>query len=167
MITNILFVVGVVLLASLFAKVVDKARKEDRRALADRMSFRETLDLTELPIVTFRNNDKKFNFLLDTGATNSVINKSVLTDMVSSPTGKKDTIYGSDGHREEVDIVSIGISYKDNTFDEEFYAKDLDAAFGNLKVSHGVNLHGILGNSFFQRYRYVIDFEKLVAYSAV
>ena len=149
MITNILFVVGLALLAALFAKVVDMARKGDTRMLADKMSFRETLDLTELPIVTFRNNDKKFNFLLDTGATNSVINKSALADMVSNPTGKKDTIYGSDGNREEV------------------YAKDLDAAFGNLKVSHGVNLHGILGNSFFQRYRYVIDFDKLVAYSAM
>lgn len=167
MITNILFVVGLALLAALFAKVVDMTRKRDTRMLADKMSFKETLDLTELPIVTFRNNDKKFNFLLDTGATNSVINKSALADMVSNPTEKKDTIYGSDGNREEVDIVSIGISYKDNTFDEEFYAKDLDAAFGNLKVSHGVNLHGILGNSFFQRYRYVIDFDKLVAYSAM
>lgn len=167
MITNILFVVGLVLLAALFAKVVETARKGDKKAKADRMSFRETLDLTELPIVTFRNNGKKFNFLLDTGATNSVINKSALVDMASSPTGKKDTIYGADGNREEVDIVSIGVGYKDNTFDEEFYAKDLDAAFGNLKVSHGVNLHGILGNSFFQRYRYIIDFDKLVAYSVV
>lgn len=167
MITNILFVIGLVILAYLFARIVDTIRKRNKITSTDRISFRETLDLTELPIVTFRNNDKKFNFLLDTGATNSVINKSTLSDMVFNSTNKKDTIYGSDGNIEEVDIVSIDISYIDNIFDEEFYAKDLDVAFGNLKASHGVNLAGILGNSFFQKYRYIIDFDKLVAYSVV
>ena len=125
MVTNILFVIGLVILAYLFARIVDTVRKRNKITSADRISFRETLDLTELPIVTFRNNDKKFNFLLDTGATNSVINKSALSDMVFNSTNKKDTIYGSDGNIEKVDIVSIDISYIDNIFYEDFYAKDL------------------------------------------
>ena len=133
MVTNILFVIGLVILAYLFARIVDTVRKRNKITSTDRISFRETLDLTELPIVTFRNNDKKFNFLLDTGATNSVINKSTLSDMVFNSTNKKDTIYGSDGHIEEVDIVSIdiksswdllgsitGASYQDELVDQIF-----------------------------------------------
>lgn len=165
MITNILFVVGLALLAALFAKIVDKARKGDKKAKADRMSFRETLDLTELPIVTFRNGDKKFNFLLDTGANSSIINKSIIKEFKHNPTSKNTTLYGADGKKEVVSIVNAGISYKDRVFDEDFIVKDLDTAFGNLKKSHGVNLSGILGNSFFQKYRYIIDFDELVAYS--
>ena len=42
------------------------------------MSFREALDLVGLPIVTFYQGDKKLNFLLDTGANLSVINKAAL-----------------------------------------------------------------------------------------
>lgn len=167
MITDLLLSLGLVLMVALFAKVVDVVRMREKRILSDKMSFRETLDLTELPIVTFRNNNKKLNFLLDTGASNSVINKSVLDEISYSLTGKRNSIYGADGIREEVDIVSIGVNYIDNIFNEEFYAKDLDNAFGNLKESHGVNLHGILGNSFFQRYKYIIDFDKLAAYSVV
>lgn len=167
MVMNILFVIGLVILASFFAKIVDIYRKKEKRAQACRMSFRETLDLTDIPIVTFKCGEKKLNFLLDTGASDSIINKSVTNDIKHSPTGVRNTIYGSDGNKEEVDITSIDITYRDKTYSEKFYVKDLDAAFSNLKSDLGVNLHGILGSSFFQKYRYIIDFEELAAYSVV
>lgn len=53
MVMNILFVIGLVILATFFAKIVDVYRKKEKRAQAYRMSFRETLDLTNIPIVTF------------------------------------------------------------------------------------------------------------------
>lgn len=164
---KLIYVIGLVLLVALFAKIVDVIRKRDKIAKAYRMSFRETLDLTELPIVTFKNNDKKFNFLLDTGSSDSIINKSIVKELTHSPTGKKDTIYGIEGNKEVVDIINIEISYRDRVYEDNFYAKDLDSAFAKLKTSFGVNLHGILGNSFFQKYRYVINFEELVAYSVI
>lgn len=165
MITNILYVVGIILLAALFAEIVSAIRKGGKNKVAARMSFKETLDLTELPIVTFRQGDKKLNFLLDTGATNSVINKSVVGEFESVPTKFKDTIYGADGNSDTVDIIEMTITYKNEQFTDLFYVWDLDGAFGNLKQKHGVNLHGVIGSSFFQKYKYIIDFDELVAYS--
>ena len=46
----------------------------------NKISFKETLDLTDLPIVTFEQNGNKINFLLDTGANRSVINKAILSN---------------------------------------------------------------------------------------
>ena len=36
-----------------------------------------------------------------------------------------------------------------------------------IKLEYGINLHGILGSTFFQKYRYVLNFDELVAYSMV
>ena len=37
-------------------------------------------------------------------------------------------------------------------------------AFGNIKKETGVTIHGILGSDFFTRYKYVLDFDKLIFY---
>ena len=42
------------------------------------MSFRESLDLTDLPIITFRQGKEKINLILDTGSSKSVIIPEVL-----------------------------------------------------------------------------------------
>ena len=42
---------------------------------------------------------------------------------------------------------------------------DLDKPFNNIKKESGVTIHGILGNNFFKKYKYVLDFDKLIAYS--
>lgn len=166
MITNIIFMVGLVLFAAFLAKVVDLYRYKGKVSAAQRMSFRETLDLTDLPIVTFKHKGKKINFLLDTGASNSVINKSVLEHMDYTNTGKFENIYGIDGTiQDKAQYVNFDIEYKDTNFNEDFQAIDLSKAFGNIKADKGVNLHGILGNSFLSKYRYIIDFNELVAYS--
>ena len=38
------------------------------RKKSSEISFREAMDLAELPVITFYNGDKKINFLLDTGS---------------------------------------------------------------------------------------------------
>ena len=34
-----------------------------------------------------------------------------------------------------------------------------------VKAESGVNMVGIIGNEFFRKYKYVLDFDELVAYS--
>lgn len=167
MITNILFVLLIVSVAAILARAVDTIRKREKRASSRRMSFKETLDLTELPIITFKNKDKKVNFLLDTGASHSVINKSSLDGLEYTIIDKEDTIYGADGNKTLEGFVNMEVVYRDKSYTEEFQTADLEKAFNNLKNDFGVNLHGILGNSFFQKYKYVIDFDELAAYSVI
>ena len=53
---------------------------------------------------------------------------------------------------------------KDNSFEDTFTILNMDSAFRQVKEDSGVQLHGILGSLFFQKYKYVIDFKSLVAY---
>lgn len=131
----------------------------------DKISFKESYDLTELPIITFSVNNKKYNFLLDTGANYSVINKKVLRSIKHEKSPIKGTIYGLEGNEQPVEYVDIVLSYKGNEFTESMQVVDMSAAFGNIKKESGVNLHGILGSLFFQKYKYIIDFKEFVAYS--
>jgi len=161
---KIVFVLLLVGIAGIVAHFVDLCRSKNSY---DRMSFRETMALCELPIVTFINNGRKLNFLLDTGASKSVIHSGALEGLNYKSCNRSGDIYGMDGKRQDASFISMSIGYKGREYDEEFQSIDMTAPFNNLKSDFGVNLHGILSSTFFQKYRYVLNFEELVAYSMV
>ena len=161
---KIVFVLLLAGIAAIVAHFVDLARK---KTSYDRMSFRETMDLCELPIVTFMNNGKKLNFLLDTGASKSVIHSGALDGLTYKNLDKSGDLYGIDGKRQDASFISMSIGYGGKDYSEEFQSVDMSIPFSNLKSDFGVNLHGILSSTFFQKYRYVLNFDELVAYSMV
>lgn len=159
-ILKIIFVLVLVGVAALVAKIV-----EDVRNNTNHISFREAMDLVELPIITFYNSGKKFNFLLDTGATISVIDSNALSNFTHEKVKASGTLYGIEGNQVDVSYVKASLEYKGKTYDEEFQVVDMSPAFSKLKSESGINLSGILGNSFFKKYQYVLDFDSLIAYS--
>lgn len=161
---KIVFVLLLAGIAVIVAHFVDLVRK---KTSYDSMSFGETMDLCELPIVTFMNNGKKLNFLLDTGASKSVIHSKALDGLTYKSLNKSGDIYGIDGKRQDASFISMSIRYKSKDYSEEFQSIDMSIPFSNLKSDFGVNLHGILSSTFFQKYKYVLNFDELVAYSMV
>lgn len=131
----------------------------------DRMSFRETMDLCELPIVTFTNNNVKLNFLLDTGCSMSVIHSKALEGLKYTDSNMVGEIYGMEGNKQLTSYINMDITYKDKDYNESFQVVDMSTPFGHLKAEHGVNLHGVLSSAFFEKYKYVLNYEELVAYS--
>ena len=163
----VLKIVPALLLVSIIALVayfVDITRK---KVSCDKMSFREIMDLCDLPIVTFISNERKLNFLLDTGSSKSVIDKNIINGLKYEALNTACSIYGLDGKKQTVPIVGIPLYYKGKCYNEEFQVLDMSAPFNNLKTDFGVNLHGILSSTFFQKYRYILNFDELVAYSMV
>ena len=139
--------------------------RETNNKIDSYMSFRESMDLTELPVVTFYQGDKKINFLLDTGSNNSLINAYCGLDIEFNGTNVESEIYGINGEKIMAKCAKIKFSYKDFIFDYNFQVCDLSNTFEAIKKETGVNIHGILGNQFFKEYSYILDFNKLVAYS--
>lgn len=158
MLDFLLILVLIVISAIIINGVEDCNRK-------DAMSFREAMDLTNLPIVTFYQGDKKFNFLLDTGATLSVINQAALESITHTTTNETGELYGVDGVKREVSYASINLTYKNKDYTEEFQVLDMQEAIDQVKAESGVNMVGIIGSEFFRKYKYVLDFDELIAYS--
>lgn len=165
MVMSLIISIAIVVVFACIANVIMDIRKS--KIVRDRMSFRETMDLCSLPIITFINNDKKVNFLLDTGATTSIIDKNVLHDLKYDELSKIGDIYGMEGNIQETPFIAMSLIYKDKIYEDEFQVVDMSGPFGNLKADYGVNIHGVLSSTFFQKYKYILDFEELVAYCNV
>jgi hypothetical protein len=129
------------------------------------VSFREAYDLTGLPIVTFKQGKNKINLLVDTGSTKSVILPSVLENIKNEKLNEEGTIFGMEGNVINTSYVSIEFKLHKNNYSEKFQVVDMSSAFNAIKQDTGVTIHGILGNSFFENYGYVIDFKDFIAYS--
>lgn len=148
----------------LLALVVVNIIREIRKRNDSRMSFRESLNLVDLPVLTFYNNGKRINLLLDTGSTHSHINSSILKSLDYEKTNGEVSLTGMEGNSTIVSFCKMIITYNDRKFEEEFGITDLEETFNIVKQESGVQIHGILGNKFFEKYKYVIDFKNFTAY---
>ena len=160
LISGIVCVVILVLVIVFITNTIDDIRKRNN----SKISFKEAMDLVELPVVTFYNGDTKLNFLLDTGSNVSYINSSIIPLLVHEKTDKEMNTIGIEGNKVSNQFCKMSVTYKNQVFEEEFSIADLDEAFGVVKQESGVQIHGILGSKFFERYKYVLDFKELIAY---
>lgn len=136
----------------------------NRKLNKRKISFKEALDLTELPIITLYQGEKKFNFLLDTGSNDSLISKPASRLIKGTYVKCNRTIEGL-GTVDVNKICMTTLQYKNMEFEAECLVSDgITATFESIKKTCGVHIHGILGTKFFQKYKYVLDFDELVAY---
>lgn len=139
------------------------------RKRKDIMSLKESLDLTGIPIVTFTQENVKYNFLLDTGSDISYINSKIVDNSAIKyeATDYKLAGFISAGglSSSDIKIIDIPFEYKRTSFKESFAVLDLTESFAQIKEENGVTLHGILGNTFFTKYGYILDFKELKFYT--
>lgn len=128
------------------------------------VSFAEAMDLVELPIITVQNNNTKINLLLDTGSNASYISPNILKDLKYDEIELSNTTIGFGGEATHTKGCNMEIKYKKLSFEDTFIILESDEVFTALKQGYGVQVHGILGSKFFDRYSYVIDFGELIAY---
>lgn len=138
-----------------------------KKKVSDIISIREALLLTGFPIITLRSNGKLLNFLLDTGANYSAIHKDIVNDTDFTISEQTGSCAGLTGSIENCAYVELHLSYKDTKMTTFSQVLDLSYVINTIKDNSGVTIHGILGNCFFQDYRYVLDFDKLAVYSKI
>lgn len=161
MVLKFICIILIVVAISIIVNAIEEKRKRNR----SKISFREAIDLSGLPVVTFYNNSEKVNFLLDTGSDSSYINKAVLNRLKYRITEDNKEVHTAGG----VNDVSFGcimdINYKGINFTEEFGVLDLQESFNAVKQDSGVNIDGILGSKFFQDFKYVLDYDEMTFYT--
>jgi len=143
-----------------FCTLIYKEFKMDKNS---KMSIRESMYLVNLPVVTFENNGNKYNFIIDTGANDSIINE-FCEDIVVTPNDVKNTVQGIIGDNKKCHTVIIEFSYKNTKFETIFNVVNLKELFDTIKKDYGVTIHGILGTNFLDKYNYVIDFKDYKLY---
>lgn len=132
---------------------------------ASTMSFKESLDLAELPVVTFYQGKQKINFLLDTGSNNCIIDSNFLPNIEHTKLNLETSLYGLEGNAQRTSVCTLKMSYKDIEYEYPYVIQDMSEAFGSIKKETGVTINGILGSKFFNDYKYVLDFDEQIAYT--
>lgn len=159
MVLNLIIIFVVIVVAGVIINGIEDYHERDF------MSFRESLALADLPVITFYQENTKMNFLFDTGANLSVIDSSIASNIKTEPTNRVSKLSGIGGKIVNNPIVNITFQYKDRMFTEGFQVVDMSETFSAIKKSTGVTVHGMIGNAFMQRYKYVLDFDDMIAYS--
>lgn len=160
-IINVSLVLAAVLAVGYTVNLCENKIKTNNR----KMSFRESMDLAEMPVVTFYQGDKKFNFLLDTGSNYSHISKEAAKELKGDIIEAQAKIHGI-GEGNTTGVCKTSLTYKGADYDINLHITDhLTDAFTSIKSETGVTVHGLIGNQFFQQHKYVLDFEELVAYT--
>lgn len=155
-------VITILAILALVALIIYNGRAKKTTSIP----FKESMELVRLPIVTFKNGNTKLHFLLDTGSDDSFITSSILKKVkIKGELNKVTSIATGGGNISSKGIVIIDIQYKDKVFENTFIVSDMDEAFQSAVGNRGVHLHGILGSVFFERYKYMIDFKEMTAYS--
>lgn len=131
------------------------------------ISFMETFNLTEMPIVTFLAGDTKINLLLDTGSTSSYISKNASNLITGSEAVCNMNVISANGtNKLSCRVVDTFLSYNNKDYEIKLLVNEnLDKSFKDIKDSKGITLHGILGSDFMDKHSYIIDFEKYIVYS--
>lgn len=151
----------------LLAREID--REHQRHELAKKnMSFLESLNLTGLPIISFHNGEHIVNMVLDTGSNVCLINQNDLKELKHEVVqDHTDGVLGVGGESDSGKVVMLPLIYKNWEFDFECWATDMQATIDAMKQEYGVVIHGILGTGFFTKYKYVLDFSSMIAYSVI
>lgn len=146
---------------SIINKILKKFGHQDK----NEMSFKTAMDLCSLPVVTFYQGEKRFNFLLDTGSTSCIIDSNILKDIKHDKSDMVSSLCGLEGNEVVVEACSITLYFNDRPYTYDYLMQDMSKAFGCIKQETGVTIHGIIGSSFFNEFKYVLDFAELIAYS--
>ena len=159
-----IFEVVIILIIIVIAPIIING-VQDYNKKKVKMSFKESMNLTELPVITFYNENTKLNFLLDTGSNECVINSKIIDSLNYTKLDKKGSVFGMEGNSIDINYISIDFTYNNKSYSSSFQVVDMQDAFDRVKQESGVTIHGILGNLFFEKYKYILDFKELAAYT--
>lgn len=69
--------------------------------------------------------------------------------------------FGIDGTLQTSAVVELAFSLEEREYKADFSVMDLSSAFGKVEEESGIQIHGLLGCSFMEQQKWVLDFENL------
>lgn len=118
-----------------------------------------------LPLLIVKAQAKNLCFLLDTGSNINILDRRV-ADFFRLPAGStQHRQFGIDGTLQITDVVKLTFSLEEQEYKADFSVMDLSSAFGKVEEESGIQIHGLLGCSFMEQQKWVLDFEKLCLFT--
>jgi hypothetical protein len=161
-ILNIILIFLIVIFIAVFINIIE-GHKDYKK-----ISFKETMDLLNIPIITFVCNKKKLHFLFDSGSSYSHISPEAISYVGEKPENAERNIQtiGAGGTLNNNKHCTLKLSYNGEFYNSDFIVTEqLAQQLEAIKKDFNIEIHGILGGDFLNKYNYVIDFKELIVYS--
>ena len=129
------------------------------------VSLNSILSKLGLPLLIVKAQAKNLCFLLDTGSNINVLDKKVAEFFQLSSGTVQRQQFGIDGTLQITDVVEMTFSLEEREYKAAFSVMDLSSAFGKVEEESGIQIHGLLGCSFMEQQKWILDFEKLCLYT--
>lgn len=126
-----------------------------------RIPFQHFQRTTGLPLLIVKAQDKNLCFLLDTGSNINVLDRRVANFFHLTANDTKQRQFGIDGLIQISDAVEFSFSLDEHEYTATFSVLDLSNAFGKVEEESGIQIHGLLGCSFMEQHKWILDFDKL------
>ncbi len=141
--------------------------KGQKTAQFNVVSFKKGFEAPNVPIITLTQEDKSLHFLLDTGSDDNVINQKALNNIEYQPLELKNQhqITGFGGSTMDVSACTVPLNYNDQQITDTFLITDLSESFKMFEEAHGIKLVGMIGSKSLRKYKFTLDFDKLIAYT--
>ena len=115
----------------------------------------------DIPLLIVKAQAKNLCFLLDTGSNINVLDKRVAEFFQLSGGTAQQQQFGIDGELRTSNIVEFSFFLEEREYKADFSVMDLSSAFGKGEEESGIQIHGLLGCSFMEQQKWVLDFENL------
>lgn len=126
-------------------------------------NFKQAVELAGLPIVTLYQDGKPYNFLFDTGSNVSHVHSG--SDIVITDFQKNTDSVGGLTDSKECKVGTVVLHHGKNQFTNDFRYSDMSYVVQGVKDAYGVNMVGIIGTDFMDKYNYCLDFKDYVVYA--
>ena len=127
----------------------------------NKILLQKSLTQVDLPLLIVKAQAKNLCFLLDTGSNINVLDRRVAEFFQLSESITCQKQFGIDGTLQTTDVVEMTFSLEEREYKADFSVMDLSSAFGKVEDETGIQIHGLLGCSFMEQQKWVLDFERL------
>ncbi|MBK1777312.1 MULTISPECIES: aspartyl protease family protein [Alistipes] len=123
--------------------------------------LRFSLSKIGLPVILIKAQAKNLCLLLDTGSNINILDRRVAEFFQLSASPIRQKQFGIDGTLQTSAVVELAFSLEEREYKADFSVMDLSSAFGKVEEESGIQIHGLLGCSFMEQQKWVLDFENL------
>ena len=120
-------------------------------------NFEDTINKYNLPIISLEHQGKTYNFIIDTGANQSMINASALNEFKYENINKDTTVSGLESKRKTCKQIYVEFEKDNHKFSDVFLTLPI-SNLDKMNKEHNSNIVGLLGNSFLRRYNFILNY---------
>jgi len=120
---------------------------------------------TGLPLIVAKIFEYDICLMLDTGSNRNIIDNRLydhFKDKLTQPATSSEviTLNGTATGT----TINIPFNFENKDYQEPFLCTEQTEVFDKINDESGIQIHGILGNNFFLKHGWILDFDKVTVY---